>query len=326
MGPMREEMTMTTAGLGTLVRQRTMALAVRHTSFGNTRQAKQDKVKIEKTEDGVETDKKMYRVMKDLIESPELEAITSFDGETGALLRHLGHASKFQHKGMYTVSGKMVNRIQALMKDREAARAELVSVAVEKYPTRVAEASAKLGVIHDPNDYISQEAFADKFSFVWQWVKVTVPDILRDYDPALFEAETAKEQELNEKLAIEMRAAAREAVSGMVRHLRMQLTPTDDGKRRRFYASSVVSIQEFLDLFALRNDTDDDELAAIVAQARAVIADATPEDFKDKSAAGDGFRESMREEMLKLEAAIEPLVETVKTRRIRLDAPESAVA
>jgi hypothetical protein len=310
---------MTTAGLGAMVAQRTMALAVKHTAFGNTRQADTEHVNIDKTEAGGETDKGMVTVMKDLIDSPELEAITKFDSETGGILRHLGHASRLQHRGMYTIATGMVPKLQAIMKERELQRSELVSKAVEMYPQRVAEASAKLGVIHDPNDYITQTQFADKFSFTWQWIKVVVPTTLRDIDPALYEAEDAKQEALNQKLAEEMRLAAREAVANMVKWLRTSLEPTEDGKRRRFYANSVLGLQEQLDLFKMRDTTEDNELARLVEQAKGIIGDANPDDFRDKSPAGDAYRERIREEMAKLEGALEPLVETVRTRKILIE-------
>jgi hypothetical protein len=73
---------------------------------------------------------------------------------------------------------------------------------------------------------------------------------------------------------------------------------------------------EFLDLFGARNVTRDDQLARLVAQARGIIADATPDSLKSDV----GLRERVRNGMQQVTAAVDTLIrDTPRRRRFDLD-------
>lgn len=309
-----------------LLDAKTIELAVRHSSFGNTKQTGSDHIRVDATESGVVTDPAMYRVIKNLIDSDELEAIRKFDGETGALCRFYGHSSKLR-PGMYVIPEPLIEKVSGIMKARAIERAALVSAAVEVYPQRVAEASAKLGIVHNPADYISQEAFADRFAFTWQWAKVEVPSKLAQSHPELWAEEVEKQAAIRARIALEMKEAAREMMADLVARFRESLKETSDGKRRRFYDTTVTNLQAFLDVFTFKNAAvEDDDLDTIVTEARALITGMDPESFREKGSAAEGYRRTVREELDKLAEQLEPLAQPTRTRRIRVDRPASSAA
>lgn len=283
----------------------TMCLVVRTGVFGNTKQASLADVTVA-------ADKKLLRMSKMLLDSPELKAVSKFDAETGRMLRTVGFPSMLK-SGVHLIAVAQVESTDTLMKARAARRAELVEAAIASYDSRTVETSTRLGVVYNPADYPSKERFASAFYSEWQWVAWDTPSRLKAISVALFNEERQKASAHLASVAQECQQAMRAGLLKLVEHLSERLTDDgEEGKTKRFKAATVTNLQEFLDTFALRDVTEDTELAAIVQKARAVMAGVDATAIKGD----DLVRQKIQSSMAEIKGLLEPIVVDVKTRRI----------
>ena len=70
------------------------------------------------------------------------------------------------------------------------------------------------------------------------------------------------------------------------------LTPGEDGKPKRFHATTVTKLNEFLENFSIRNVTDDKVLASIVDSAQKLLNGVDVKDLRENEAVRDGVHKS----------------------------------
>jgi hypothetical protein len=108
----------------------------------------------------------------------------------------------------------------------------------------------------------------------------------------------------------------REGLQQLVASMVEKLTPGEDGKKRRFHSSLIENFNDFLSTFELRNVTDDAELAAVVAQARAILGGVNAEDVRKNEA----IRANLQAGFGKIAERLTPMVGV--TRQIDFDDEE----
>jgi hypothetical protein len=112
--------------------------------------------------------------------------------------------------------------------------------------------------------------------------------------------------------------ALREEFAGIVRHMVERLSGEEDGKPKRFQASMLDKMGDFLESFGDRNLFHDEQLAALVDQARDVVRGLSAEELRQ-----DGnLRRYIAEEMNQLRVAIDGALEDLPKRKIRMAACE----
>src|SRR5204863_2209183 len=139
----------------------------------------------------VDADKDMLAVSKKLLESPEYDAISSYDTETRAWLEHRSLPSSFR-SGIYLIPMTLITEIDQYLKGRQDGREALIEVFLLSYERLVDEARDRLRALFDIANYPDADTVRDSFSLSYQFVEFRAPGSLRKLDTALFEQERLK--------------------------------------------------------------------------------------------------------------------------------------
>lgn len=302
---------------GDLVKAKTICLALKIGRFGNTRQASLAGAVLSQDDPTQEPDKRLLRLSKTLIDSPELIAIAKHDSALTARIRQLAFKSLFKG-GVYLIPVAMVESINTILQDAIKVRETLVDVAVSAYPTRVQETSERLGIAANALDYPSDLKFRAAFYIEYSYVTFDTPDRLKAISAEIFKAEVEKQRARLASVAVECQQAMRAGLLTLVDHLAERLTPDAEGKSKRLANTTITHLQEWLTLFELKNVTDDDVLGDVVAKARAVMTGIDHKTLKSD----DLVRQKMVEGLTAVKTALDPLVLDKNTRLITFSEDE----
>lgn len=264
-----------------------------------------------------QVDREVLSATKRLLESTELAEISALDHEVSAFLKKLALPSMFK-SGVYLVPIALVEKIEDAMREFRDRRALLVEKFVAVYPTRIEEIKAKLGPLFNRDDYPSDAAIADLFAFDWQYVTFGVPGSLKQLKAGIFEDEKQKYAKKLEEAAEACTMTMRAAFSDLVANLREKISPVQsaDGKtkKRVLKKASVENLNQFLQVFDLRNVANDKELAALVSKTRELMNGIDADTLRSD----DLIRQKVRDGFAEVEASLESMVIDRQSRRIEL--------
>ena len=305
-------MTMTTAtptqDIAATVNAKTICLSIEFKRFGNSKQASMADVTVD-------ADKALLRLSKTLLVSEELTAIARLDSGVSRWMRTKAGFSALFKGGVWIIPVAQVEEIIAELKAKLHERNILIDVAVNAYALRTAETSQRLGVVHNDNDYPTQDRFRASFHMEWSLLTFDTPAKLKAISPALFEAEKAKAALKLQSVAEECQQALRAGMLTLISNLTDRLTPDTDGRPKQFQKATVEALDEFLSTFSLRNVTDDSELDLLVQQARDVIHGVDAKTLR----ADTLVRQSVLDGFNRIADALTPLVTVRPDRLISFD-------
>jgi hypothetical protein len=299
--------TATKTAAADLVAAKTLCLVLKIGRFGNTKKASLAPVTVD-------ADKKLLKLSKQLLDSPELEAIEKFDTALKARVRKFAYTSYFKG-GVHLIPITQVPDVDEILKDAIPQRLDLVDRAVAMYQTRIGETLERLDTMGSVADYPSAERFRARFYLEHSYVTFETPSRLKAISAEIFKHETEKARAKLESVAGECQQAMRAGLVQLIDHLAERLTPDAEGKPKRLHETTVGHLNDFLATFELRNVTDDAELGAIVEQARSVMKGVDRKVLKSD----DLIRQKVAEQLATVKAALDPLVEDKATRQIDLD-------
>lgn len=301
--------------------------------WGNSRKANIDKVTLEKeaktiaeaqagteaTKSEQKKAKERLQLKKQLIRSPEYDAIRSFYGELAIWVRSRTVPS-FWKEGFRLVGLSGVNDIQSRME--KAQRDELPAL-VEKflaaYPGQIEEARAVLEPVGQFNrlEYPSVEEMRSAFDISWNWIAFTVPEQLPE---SIRKAETDKlERQLmdaGEQITLALRVGFKELIDHATERLKV-----DPGEKPKTFKDTLIgNIMEFIDTFQSRNITNDAELAILVSRAKEIIAPSngkplSPQKLRDAAMT----REETAKQFAEIQATLDGMITTTKGRKFNLE-------
>ncbi|MDO8795376.1 MAG: hypothetical protein Q7J25_12225 [Vicinamibacterales bacterium] len=299
---------------GSTLAAKTICLVLRGGSFGNARSCNLAAVTVD-------SDKTLLRMTKTLLDSKELHDVARLDSHVSAYLRSVAFPSMFK-SGIHLIPVALVEVAIEKLEEFAERRKALVDLACAAYPQRIIETSARLGVMHQPDDYPSPERFRASFIFEYELVTFETPTRLKAISAELFEKERQKAQIKLSAVATECQQAMRAGLSKLVDHLVERLTPDPiTGKPKRFSKAVVGNLNDFLAMFELRDVTDDAELGALVKKARSVMAGVDP-----KLLGSDELvRQTITTEFAALKTALDPLVLEKGNRVITFEAEDEGV-
>ena len=260
----------------------------------------------------VDSDKDLIHVSKEILVSPALKAIEQFDGETRRILN--GRALPLmQLKGGVLLPNASVAEIDAMMEGRAAARLDLVERFMGEYVRCCAEAPGRLRALYRPEEYPAADAVRESFSMRTAYLQVEVPTNL---PAAIYQREREKAAAQWTEAIEECRQVLRAELLTLVEHATERLAPGNDGKPKIFRDSMLKNLDEFFSTFNDRNSIGEDrELAAIVDQARQVLAGVDAGDLRRR----DNFRADVAARLgdvrTKLDAMIRPVARGFSAER-----------
>lgn len=270
---------------------------------------------------GADADQSMLFVSKDILVSPELQAIARLDTQIDTYM--LTHAfPSFMRKGVYLVPRGMVlpliEKLEAFADQRHA----LTEQFLEAYPGKVREARERLKALFNANDYPSVAQMRSHFAMQWRFYEMGVPALLKEVKASLWEKERQKAAQDMQDLRGKMEQVLRGEFAKLIEHLVDRLTPDTDGRPKQFKKSMLENFGAYLEVFEARNVVQDSSLAALVKKAKDLVEGVEVQTLRTDAE----FRGKIQAQFAQMKQDLDPLVEKRPARRILLNKPAEEVA
>lgn len=285
--------------------------------FGNSRKVRKNQVNVSAIDENGgnrDVDKDALRISKELLNSKELQAIGSFDQKTrGKLLTYC--LPSYVEEGYYFLPISLIEAVNTYLEQRQAERQYLINEFMSVYPVKRDAARLRLGPLFRERDYPGEDDVRATFTCSVRYISFSVPGKLQEISMSLFLQEKDRQERMWEEAAVEVRQALREGLAELVEHAVERLSYKPDGKPQFFKDSMIKNMTEFLDLFEKRNITNDADLAAIVMQARQLLAGVDPATLRNNL----GTRDRIRQGFERINAAMDTMLIDRPTRQIDFD-------
>jgi hypothetical protein len=297
--------------------------------WGNTRKASMATVRLddptrEKTTEREEKKaKERLQLKKQLVVSPEYDAIKSYFGDIRNWIYRRTVPSFFK-EGFQLASLNAVSDIEdRLTKAKRPSMSmdadkrelpDLVEAFLKVYPRQIEEARAILEPVgqFNPQDYPTAEVMRGAFGINWNWIAFTVPESLPE---ALKQQETDKLERQLKDAGEQITLALRESFSDLVSHLTERLTVEPGEKKKTFRDTAIGNITEFLETFSNRNLMNDVELAALVGKAKNLLTDVKPDQLRSLASVRDNTLKGFTE----IKDTLSKLIVTTPSRAFDFD-------
>jgi hypothetical protein len=253
--------------------------------LGNSRKVSSSQVEVD-------ADKALIRVSKTLLDSAELQAIRTLDGD---IRHHLYDTCLPFEVGIHLLPLGLLETVDEKLHKFNEKRAVLVEVFLAAYPRLCQEAAGRLRTLYNPADYPPADEVRSRFTFSWQYVSYGVPEQLREISARMFQTERDKAAEAMSQACDEIQQVMRASLLELVNHLRDRLADQADGKPQRLRESTLQKLRDFLGTFDLRNVVDDQELKAQVNKARALLEGVSTDALRNMPLIRARVREGMAE-------------------------------
>ena len=290
---------------GTDLARKTVFIKLHLGLLGNRRKVSSSQVEVD-------ADKELIRVSKTLLDSPELQAIRTLDGD---IRRYLYDTCLPFDVGIHLLPLALLETVEERLGEFKVKREELVEVFLAAYPRLCQEAAARLRTLYNPADYPPVCEVRSHFTLSWQYVSYGVPEQLGEISARIFETERDKATEAMAEACDEIQQVMRASLLELVSHLRDRLTDQADSKPQRLRESTLQKLRGFLSTFDLRNVVDDHELKEQVDKARALLEDVSTDTLRNMPL----IRARVREGMADLAAEMDVMVGDRVSRKFRFD-------
>lgn len=264
-----------------------------------------------------DADKDRLHLGAELLRSEELDRICQFDSESRRLVMARALPVSLFAAGVYVIPVASVSEVDDLLSDRLSQRARLTSDFCAVYESRAALGRLALGSLADASQYPSIDAVERQFRMSWGFFSLGAPGSVEGVRADIYSRERDRIASEFDSALAEARDALRAMCAGMVEHLIDRLQPGDNGKKKRFEASTVQKLQEFCSGFSARNLANDAELQAVVSQIRGALAGVSAEDLRGSAWA----RRDVVGRLSEVKAALDGLLVDAPVRAFRVMSP-----
>lgn len=251
---------------------------------------------------------------KPLFESEAYDALMGFISErredfAAYGIPHIHFASS------HVVDVMRIPEIEELAAKTESQLSEKVEAFIADWPRAIEAAREKLGPLFRAEDYKNVDTIRALFKFKYDWMAFGVPDQLKQFDIAIYERARQKAERAWKQIEANGVLMLRQSIFDLATGLSDALTPKENGEKKRFYASNVTKIQQFIEDFKKRNICNDAELDAELKRIEEIV---TGVDLKSMSS-DDALRSSVKTRIDAARESLSELVTDASTRRITFD-------
>jgi len=274
------------------------------------------KVRTEQVVEDQTIDPGAVHVAKEILDVAELKAVGALDSQLKTWISARKLDNSILRGGLYLMPLALVTAVEDYLAAYQVQRADLVDQFVSRYPAMQVDAAERLGNLYDGNDYPPAESLGGAFSISYHWSDVNVPGALARADKAAYEEHLRRAQIEWTSATDEIRDALRAAFAGLVEHMTDRLAfDAESGRPRIFKDTMIDKVETFIATFEARNLTHDDDLQALVSQARQIMVGVTPDALRQV----DDTRNAVRAAFEGIQASMDGMIVTAPARRIRLD-------
>lgn len=238
-------------------------------------------------------DKAFLSMMARIYSSPELKAIERLDSQTTAELSSLALPCILRTGSTWILPLPMIPTVDSRLAEIQTLRAQLVTLLVRAFATRVDETRAKLGPIADQFAWLTPEQVASRFAFAWRYYSLGLPASLENFDPLLNErvkAQLLADAAEQSRLIV---SALQEAGLTLLARLENNLITNPEGGTVRFYDTALENVRAFLETLPKRQIVPDPQFTALMDDARTILGGVTPKAIRTQTGMADAIRESV---------------------------------
>lgn len=293
---------------GEVLSNKTVLLSLTMGRLGNTRRVSSAMVEVDAEKDSI-------HVGKELLKSPELEAIVAYDGVIRRWFYGRTLPSEVLKAGIYRLPISLLEEADAALGSFARARQGLVDQFMGVYSQYVEEAEGRLRALYQKSEYPAAEEVTQAFYFRWRYLMLDVPESISQVSQQMYQRELTKIQQDLSSEAQEIKLALRTGFAEILDHAISRLGSTKDGKKVIFRDSLVENLGQFFRYFQDRNVLDDGEFAGLVERARKVMDGVLPDELRQN----DSLRETVRRSFTEVRKVLDDNLMLAPTRRINLD-------
>lgn len=259
-------------------------------------------------------DKELLHVSKSVLICPTLKEIGSMDGEMYDYIKARCLPSMMR-KGIYILAVGLLEEVDVKIAEYERNRLKLVDYFIDnQYEQIIEKDRIRLGPLFDDKDYPPKSEIKRKFYVEYSIFSFGVPNTLKALKSDLWKREFIKSQEFWKQSGQMFSALLRDEFKKLVVHLAESLEIGDDGKKKRFYESTVTKLTDWLDLIKKRNLADDVDIEALAADAKKLLEGVAVVDIKDD----EKLRKSIKKDFAEIAKKAEKLAADRPLRAIDL--------
>lgn len=260
---------------------RSVCLTLRCHYLGNDRKVPVAQL-VDAAAGTVALDEHAFRARKKLVDQKELtSAIRVIDKAKAYLRSRTISAHRVFGERTYLIPLALVEEVDktlvAFVGELEGEAALLAG----RYAAAIEKQRALLGSLFVASEYRDPSDVSAAFGLDWDYISFAAPERLETVDRALFEGAQRRYEsrmaEAYDEVRVVLRMTLRETVAGIVE----KLTPSPDGKPKRFSSSILDTLADFLQTFRLRDITDDAELGETVRRLRNLTRGVDAEALRD---------------------------------------------
>jgi hypothetical protein len=221
----------------------------------------------------VAADKDRLRMAGQLFRSDEFKRLGRHESKIYQWLRTRAvPTSGLLRTGALRLPLELIDEVDEYLQDAKRFRLGLIDDFLGVYATEYEQARQALGPLFSSVKFPSADYVQSAYYLEWNYVFLGMPDTLPS---SIMQAQKERLSQGLEAEAEYMRQALREAFAGMVEQAVANLgTRVVDGEQRnkKLATSLVPKMNDFLDTFTARDLTNDAQTAALVEQARGIMA------------------------------------------------------
>lgn len=260
----------------------------------------------------VDADKTLTRASKKILECSEYETVLALKRSIHRKLHSLALPGNVLRAGVYPVSSAMVDQIEKTLEEFQMNWQLAVMGLGQVWDIRVRDVADRLQGLYNADDYPAWEKVSQCFGVKWNYFTMQVPGALATVSSSLLQREKAKAMEDWTSMLDEIRDGLRYAFKELVDGLVERLTPNPDGTKKRL--TGVERLLEFVDVFAKKNVTGDQELQSLVEDVRGLLDGTSVGQLRSDRK----MREYAVERMESVKVVLDTLVEDAPSRQMVL--------
>ena len=257
---------------------------------------------------GVDTtaDQNRFKVHKQLLDSPELKAISKEDFK---MRQWLYKESIPFDMGVVVVSMKKLGNVINVFKEyKEVTRPALVKEFVKAYPALLENAEKALGPEFHLHEFTPADKVAAEFSFDYKILGFEVPGKLKQISSAVYEEEVAKAAAQIKSVTHEIEQAQRTLLLSLIDTLDDKLSEDKIPTQK-----AIEKLQKFLADFDINDVTGDSDTAKLVKDLQGLTQGVSAKSIKST----EGFQAQLTSKVLAAQKTLEAMVEVRPARRIK---------
>ena len=264
----------------------------------------------------IDADKDYFNLTKDILKSETYKEIGSLYSKVKAFLNaHCIPAPNYK-ESIWLLPNVSVTEVDEYLEYIIYGELPpLVSKFLEEYDAVKAAAALALKESFNPGNYPDAEKVRASFGIEKRYMTYSTPDNLKSINPNIFKRELENGRKEVLEMIADTKTFLRQAMRDLVAHIADRLSYDDEGNKKRFHASSITKLTEFLDNFNNRNIWKDNELSAIVETAKSLVEGVDPEQLRSN----DDLRLTYKSKFEEVKGTIDTLMEDKPKRRITLN-------